>query len=118
MLRAGFSNQSNSCEGQSGINVSVQELNIGGIQFLAELGARHHDSFDAKEKILFSAEFKNLWRTKREYHSMSCVTDEGRKREVGIIAGILVARHLKTTDDLFDSRGSPQTGSMVAAAVQ
>jgi hypothetical protein len=44
--------------------------------------------------------------------------DEGRKRVIGIIAGILVARHLKTTDDLFDSKGSPRTESMVAAAVQ
>ena len=44
--------------------------------------------------------------------------DEGRKRVLGIIAGILVARHLKTTDDLFDSKESPRTASMVAAAVQ
>jgi len=28
--------------------------------------------------------------------------DEGRKHVIGIIAGILVARHLKTTEDLFD----------------
>jgi hypothetical protein len=32
--------------------------------------------------------------------------------------GILVARHLKTTDDLFDSCSSPRTESLVAAAVQ
>ena len=44
--------------------------------------------------------------------------DEGRKRMLGIIAGILVARHLKTTDDLFDNRSSPRTESMVVAAVQ
>ena len=44
--------------------------------------------------------------------------DEGRKRVLGIIAGILVARHLKTTDDLFDNRSSPRTEWMVAAAVQ
>ena len=44
--------------------------------------------------------------------------DEGRKRVLGIIAGILVARHLKTTEDLFDTRDSPRTRSMVAAAVQ
>jgi len=37
---------------------------------------------------------------------------------LGIIAGILVARHLKTTEDLFDTRDSPRTRSMVAAAVQ
>jgi hypothetical protein len=44
--------------------------------------------------------------------------DEGRKRVIGIIAGILVARHLKTTEDLFDSRDSPRTDGLVAAAVQ
>jgi hypothetical protein len=44
--------------------------------------------------------------------------DEGRKRVLGIIAGILVARHLKTTDDLFDTRDSPRTRSLVASAVQ
>jgi hypothetical protein len=44
--------------------------------------------------------------------------DEGRKRAIGIIAGILVARHLKTTEDLFDTRSSPKTDGMISAAVQ
>ena len=44
--------------------------------------------------------------------------DEGRKRVLAIVAGILVARHLKTTEDLFDNRSSPRTESMVAAAIQ
>jgi hypothetical protein len=44
--------------------------------------------------------------------------DEGSKRVLGIIAGILVARHLKTTEDLFDTRDSPRTRSMVIAAVE
>jgi hypothetical protein len=44
--------------------------------------------------------------------------EEGRKRVLGIIAGILVARHLKTTEDLFDCRPSPRTESLVASAVQ
>jgi len=45
--------------------------------------------------------------------------DEGRKRVLGIIAGILVARHLKTTDDLFGGpQGSPRTDAMIGAAVQ
>ena len=44
--------------------------------------------------------------------------DEGRKRVLAIVAGILVARHLKTTEDLFDNRPSPRTESIVAAAVQ
>jgi hypothetical protein len=43
--------------------------------------------------------------------------DEGRKRVLLIVVGILVARHLKTTDDLFGSRSSPRTESLVAAAV-
>ena len=37
---------------------------------------------------------------------------------LAIVAGILVARHLKSTEDLFDNRGSPRTEAMVAAAVQ
>lgn len=44
--------------------------------------------------------------------------EEGRKRVLAIVAGILVARHLKTTEDLFDNRSSPRTEAMVAAAVQ
>ena len=44
--------------------------------------------------------------------------DEGRKRVLAIVAGILVARHLKSTEDLFDNRSSPRTEAMVAAAVQ
>ena len=44
--------------------------------------------------------------------------DENRKRVLEIIAGILVARHLRTTDDLFDTRESPRTKSLVVAAVQ
>ena len=42
--------------------------------------------------------------------------EEGRKRVLAIVAGIVVARHLKTTDDLFDSKPSPRTASIVAAA--
>jgi hypothetical protein len=44
--------------------------------------------------------------------------DEGRKRVLGIIAGILVARHLKNPEDLNDSRPSPRTESLVSSAVQ
>jgi hypothetical protein len=44
--------------------------------------------------------------------------EEDRKRVLAIVAGILVARHLKTTEDLFDSKPSPRTESLVAAAVQ
>ena len=43
---------------------------------------------------------------------------EGRKRVLAIVAGILVARHLKTTDDLFDNGASPRTEATVASAVQ
>jgi hypothetical protein len=44
--------------------------------------------------------------------------DESRKRELAIVAGILVARHLKTLEDLSDSRPSPRTENLVASAVQ
>ena len=44
--------------------------------------------------------------------------EEGRKRVLAIVAGILVARHLKTTEDLFDAKPSPRTEFLVAAAVQ
>jgi hypothetical protein len=44
--------------------------------------------------------------------------DESRKRVIGIMAAILTARHLKTADDLFDSKGSPRTESLIAASVQ
>ena len=45
--------------------------------------------------------------------------EEGRKRVLAIVAGILVARHLKTAEDLFGTpQGSPRTDAMVNAAVQ
>ena len=44
--------------------------------------------------------------------------EEGRKRVLGIMASILVARHLKTTEDLHASRASPRTESLVGSAVQ
>lgn len=44
--------------------------------------------------------------------------DEGRKRVLAIVAGIIVARHLVTADDLFGGpQGSPRTDKMVAVAV-
>ena len=44
--------------------------------------------------------------------------DEGRKRVLGIIAGILVARHLKDAEDLYQTRPTPRTENLVASAVQ
>jgi hypothetical protein len=45
--------------------------------------------------------------------------DEGCKRVLAIVAGIIVARHLTIADDLFGGpQGSPRTDAMVAAAVQ
>jgi hypothetical protein len=45
--------------------------------------------------------------------------DEGRKRVIGIIAGILVPKHMDVADDLFGGpQGSPRTDKMIAAAVQ
>jgi hypothetical protein len=43
--------------------------------------------------------------------------DEGRKRVLAIVAGILVARHLKTSEDLNDTRPSPRTESLVGSTV-
>jgi hypothetical protein len=44
--------------------------------------------------------------------------DEGRKRVIGIIAGIIMARNLDRADDLFGGpQGSPRTDRMVAAAI-
>ena len=37
---------------------------------------------------------------------------------LGIIARILVARHLKGAEDLQDSRPTPRTESLIASAVQ
>ena len=60
----------------------------------------------------------NLGRTKGESDRIPRM-DEGRKRVLAIVAGILVARHLNTADDLFGGpQGSPRTDAMVAAAVQ
>ena len=46
--------------------------------------------------------------------------DEGRKRVIAIIAGILVARHFKTPEDLFGTAqgNSPRSDAMIGAAVQ
>jgi hypothetical protein len=45
--------------------------------------------------------------------------DEGRKRVLAIVAGIIVARHLQTADDLFGGpQGSPRTDKMIAASIQ
>jgi hypothetical protein len=44
--------------------------------------------------------------------------DEGRKRVLAIVAGILVVRHLKTSEDLLDSKPTPRTEYMIAASVQ
>jgi hypothetical protein len=43
--------------------------------------------------------------------------EEGRKRVLAIVAGILVARHLKTPEGLHEWRSSPRTESLVASAV-
>jgi hypothetical protein len=44
--------------------------------------------------------------------------DESRKRVLAIVAGILVARHLKTPEDLGENRPSPRTECLIASAVQ
>jgi hypothetical protein len=50
---------------------------------------------------------------------LRCPMDERRKRVIGIIAGIIMARNLDVADDLFGGpQGSPRTDKMIAAAVQ
>jgi hypothetical protein len=49
---------------------------------------------------------------------MEIGVEGGRKRVLGIMASILVSSHLKTTDDLHDSRPSPRTEALVGSAVQ
>jgi hypothetical protein len=44
--------------------------------------------------------------------------EEGWKCVLVIVAGILVARHLKNSKDLHESRPSPRTESLIASAVQ
>jgi len=44
--------------------------------------------------------------------------EERRKRVLGIMASILVSRHLKTTEELHDSRPSPRTEALLGSAVQ
>ncbi len=45
--------------------------------------------------------------------------DEGRKRVIGIIAGILMAHHMPVADDLFGGpQGSPRTDKLIAASIQ
>jgi len=44
--------------------------------------------------------------------------EEGRKRVLAIIAGILIARHIKNPEDLRESRPSPRSESLFASAVQ
>jgi hypothetical protein len=61
---------------------------------------------------------RRWWTNKRRTYTMPHM-DEGRKRVLAIVAGILVARHLNTADDLFGGpQGSPRTDAMIAAAVQ
>lgn len=44
--------------------------------------------------------------------------DEGRKRVLGIIAGILVVGDLKTSEDLIETGSIRRTESIIAATVQ
>jgi hypothetical protein len=46
--------------------------------------------------------------------------EEGRKRVIAIIAGILVSRHFKTPEDLFGTAqgNSPRSDAMIGASVQ
>jgi hypothetical protein len=68
-------------------------------------------------KIAYNRVSNRMANTKRKVYYARM--DEGRKRVIAIIAGILMARHLDRADDLFGGpQGSPRTDKMVAAAVQ
>src|ERR1700675_3550396 len=50
-----------------------------------------------------------LWDAMDTSSTLNGESNGGRRRVLGIMASILVARHLKTTEDLHDSRPSPRT---------
>jgi len=54
----------------------------------------------------------------RRHNPPTVAMDEGRKRVLAIVAGILVARHLKTADDLNDCQPSPRTEYLLTSAVK
>jgi hypothetical protein len=57
--------------------------------------------------------------SRRTKHESPRMPGTKGKRVLGIIAGILVARHLKTTEDLSETtRPTPRTENLVASAVQ
>ena len=59
------------------------------------------------------------WPGRTKSVNIECLPmDEGRKRVLGIIAGILVVRDLKTSEDLIETRSIPRTESIIAATVQ
>ena len=58
-----------------------------------------------------------VWTNKKRKYRKSR-WNEGRKRVLGIIAGILVVRDLKTSEDLIETRSIPSTKSIIAASVQ
>jgi hypothetical protein len=71
-----------------------------------------------KRRILEHKSSRLLWRIQGESAKLPCV-DEGRKRVISIIAGIIMARNLDRAYDLFGRpQGSPRTDKMIAAAVQ
>jgi hypothetical protein len=44
--------------------------------------------------------------------------DEGRKRVIAIVAGILASLHTQTADDLFGTpQGSPRTDKLIDASI-
>jgi hypothetical protein len=56
-------------------------------------------------------------RTKNEYDTLLQM-DEGRKRVILIASAILVARYLKTPNELFGYKASPATESLIANAIR
>ena len=54
-----------------------------------------------------------LYESEQKANKLYPPMEETRKRVLGIIAGILIARHLKTPEDSSDTRPSPRTENLL-----
>jgi hypothetical protein len=82
-----------------------------------EGGTEHVLSADDIGKLIKAANAFVDWIESQQHKLRQWMKAE--KKLLAIVAGIIVARHLDTADDLFGGpQGGPRTDSMVAAAVQ
>ena len=73
---------------------------------------------DSQQSLGYKKRFFTLNCGEQKANMLDSFCGRRTQARAGDCGGILVARHLKTTDDLFDCRSSPRTESLVAAAVQ